>query len=149
MVLVFIGVSGTGSNAAVKKIRPDQLKPYEPDALYSMGPSYVRSGEGAGSVVWFHAAVKLPKGKVVKKLTYYYSGSTASDEAAVTLYRYSMGENEPEPITGAATGGVSAVRPVVNTVPINHAKIKSGYTYFLKVGLVNLGNIKGIKITYN
>ena len=70
LVLLLVGVSATGSLAGVKKIMPYELRPYESDCVYVMTPTFMSSYPE--TLVDFYAVVKLPVGKVVKKLTFYY-----------------------------------------------------------------------------
>ncbi len=150
MVVVLFGASVIGSVAGVKKITPDMFEPYQFDADvgYFKSPKLLRSGSDNSGVI-FHAVVKLPVGKIVKKLTHYHKGSISGNYTYAYLYRHLMGENDSQLIAVTATSEVTVGFKAFENTDISFAKIKSGYTYYLKVYSHNSTSIiGGVKITY-
>ncbi len=146
ITLVVIGCSALHSSAGSKKIWPDQLIPEYSTDLYRQTPYEVYSTGGTN--VCFNVRVKLPLGKVVKKLAFHYP-NYFSTSTVVTLYRTIFGDSM-EPLAAAYSANTgSGGRLVAEDDTINYAKIKKGYGYWVKACSENSnGRIRGITITY-
>ncbi len=146
LVLTVVGFSVADSNAAVKTIKPYELKPFDTSVVYYQWPSYVSSGTSTTNA-FFYATVKFPAGKNVKKLTYYHRGHTTATTNAY-LFRVKMGEDPQIMAFASSTDTTNNIIPVEDYT-IEFSKIKSGYTYFIQVTSQNYNSsVMGVKITY-
>ncbi len=94
VAMLLVGISVTVSSGGVKKIQSEQFILYPNfTASHTIGPLYLASGSATVGVT-FYSMVKLPVGGIIKKLTFYYYGYTATNSpyASVNLYRQKMGE---------------------------------------------------------
>lgn len=142
--LFLVGFTAIASIAGVKTIRPDQLQPGRTTYSYEQNAHFFRSLGTAQ--VSFTTVVKLPVGKKIKKILYYYHGTGAG--TGIWLYRTKMGE--PWETVAHRTTSETAynITPVEATIYI--PKIKSGYTYWLHaVSYDSDSYFNGIKIYYH
>ncbi len=148
ILLVLLGISVVASVAGVKKIKPNELKLQISSHTYFQNVFYVSSASVNDSAE-FYSEVKLPKGKIVKKLTYYHLGTTSGPVSTwVSLYRNKFGE-QPQMMAACFQDSIVGTVVKVEDETIEHAKIQRGYSYSV---VVNSGNsaslILGIAITY-
>ncbi len=152
LAMLLVGFSITASSAGVKKIEPEQFMVF-PSTInpYFIGPTSLYANSSSGGVTFF-TIVKLPVGKVIKKIIFYYNGysSTNSPNAGAALWRIKMG-GYPEFIGSIySSDAVSKITPY-ETIMItsSYRKIKSGYKYWVEVHSANWNSpVYGVKITY-
>ncbi len=151
LTILLVGSAAAVSSGGVKTIEPEQFIANLSNAsTYLINPFNIRSYDST-TPASFYSMVKLPKGRTVKKLTFYYYGYTATDTpyAYASLYRRKMGQPAEIMAVVASVDTSSSIIPVESTV-INFAKIKGGYKYWVDVYSANWNSfIHGVKITYN
>ncbi len=143
-IVLAMGFSPGASSAGVKTIKPAQLQPVFSSIPYKQTSSYV---SGYDTTATFHAEVRLPVGRTLKRIVYYHQG-TPTAYTSLFLYRTSVGE--PDELMGYTfeSDQSGAIVPVEITA-LSNPKIKSGYTYWVQVVSSNqFSTVRGIKFFY-
>lgn len=147
MSLGIICLTAMASHAGKKKIWPDQLLPESSNEVYTQNTFEIFPALSSGDA-YFYARVKLPLGKKVTKLTYHYP-NYASTTSRVYLMRSNMLDYQETMAVAYSANTGTGGRLAAEDDTINFAKIKSGYTYWVRAYCENPnGRIRGIIITY-